>query len=309
MTKYIIKRFLGMIPTLLIITTVAFIIMRIAPGGPFDRERAIPEAVRENIEKRYNLDKSLPEQYLIYLGGIIRGDFGPSYKYRDQTVTDLIFNSLPHSLILGTLALLVATFFGVLAGIIAALNQNTWIDYTAMSIAVFGVSVPAFVIGPVLMLIFAMKLKILPTSGWITGPDGWVTVIMPLIALSMSYFASIARLSRSSVLEVVRSDYVRTAKAKGLSPTMIILKHVLKGAMLPVVSYLGIAYSGIITGSVVIEQIFRIPGLGRFFVQSSLNRDYTMIMGVIIVYSTIVILMNFLVDILYSFLDPRISYQ
>ncbi|MBN2658235.1 MAG: oligopeptide ABC transporter permease OppB [Spirochaetales bacterium] len=309
MTKYILKRFLGMIPTLLIITTVAFIIMRIAPGGPFDRERAIPPAVQANIEAKYHLDEPLIKQYFRYLGGIIRGDFGPSYKYKDQTVTDLISNSLPHSLLLGTLALMAATFFGVLAGIIAALNQNTWLDYTAMSIAVFGVSVPAFVIGPVLMLIFAMKLKILPTSGWITGPDGWKTVLMPLIALSMSYFASIARLSRSSVLEVIRSDYVRTAKAKGLSPTMIILKHVLKGAMLPVVSYLGIAYSGIITGSVVIEQIFRIPGLGRFFVQSSLNRDYTMIMGVIIVYSTVVILMNFLVDILYSFLDPRISYQ
>jgi len=309
MTKYIIKRFLGMIPTLLIITTVAFVIMRIAPGGPFDGERSLPENILKNIEAKYHLDEPLLKQYARYIGGVVRGDFGPSYKYADHDVAYFIFTSLPNSLILGTLALLFATLFGVLAGIIAALNQNTWLDYTAMSIAVFGVSVPPFVIGPVLMLIFAMKLKILPTSGWITGADGWVTIIMPLIALSMSYFASIARLSRSSVLEVIRSDYVRTAKAKGLSPTMIILKHVLKGALLPVVSYLGIAYSGIITGSVVIEQIFRIPGLGRFFVQSSLNRDYTMIMGVIIVYSSIVILMNFLVDILYSFLDPRISYQ
>lgn len=309
MTKYIIKRFLGMIPTLFIIIVVAFIIMRIAPGGPFDRERAMPDIVKANIEAKYHLDESMPKQFLRYLGGIVRGDFGPSYKYGDHSVAFFIFTSLPNSLLLGTIALFLATFMGVVAGIIAALNQNTWADYTAMSVAVIGVSVPLFVVGPVLMLIFAMKLKILPTSGWITGPDGAVTLIMPVIALSFPYFASIARLSRSSVLEVIRSDYVRTAKAKGLSQHMIILKHVLKGAMLPVVSYLGIAYSGIITGSVVIEQIFRIPGLGRFFVQSSLNRDYTMIMGVIIVYSSIVIIMNFLVDILYSFLDPRISYQ
>jgi oligopeptide transport system permease protein len=283
--------------------------MRIAPGGPFDRERAMPDIVKANIEAKYHLDESLPMQFLRYLGGIVRGDFGPSYKYADHSVAFFIFTSLPNSLILGTIALFLATLLGVLAGIIAAFNQNKWPDYTAMSLAVIGVSVPSFVVGPVLMLIFAMKLKILPTSGWITGPNGWVTMIMPVIALSFPYFASTARLTRSSVLEVIRSDYVRTAKAKGLSRTSIIFRHVLKGAMLPVVSYLGIAYSGIITGSIVIEQIFRIPGLGRFFVQSSLNRDYTMIMGVIIVYSSIVIIMNFLVDILYSFLDPRISYQ
>lgn len=309
MTKYIIKRFLGMIPTLFIIITLAFIIMRIAPGGPFDAERAMPEQVKANIEAKYHLDESLPQQFLRYLSGIVRGDFGPSYKYADHDVAYFIFTSLPHSLLLGTIALLLASFLGIFVGIIAALNQNTWLDYSAMSLAVVGVSVPLFVIGPVLMLIFAMKLDILPTSGWITGRDGWVTLLMPVITLSFPYFANIARLSRSSVLEVVRSDYVRTAKAKGLSQITVILKHVLKGAMLPVVSYLGPAYAGIITGSVVVEQIFRIPGLGRFFVQSSLNRDYTMIMGVIIVYSSIVIIMNFLVDILYSFLDPRVSYH
>ncbi len=309
MTKYIIKRFLGMIPTLFIIITVAFIIMRLSPGGPFDGERALSETVKANIEAKYHLDESLPKQFFRYLSGIVRGDFGPSYKYADHDVAFFIFRSLPHSVLLGTLALLLAVFLGVAVGIIAALNQNTWIDYTAMSIAVLGISVPLFVIGPVLMLIFAMKLKILPTSGWITGRNGWITLIMPLITLSFPYFANIARLSRSSVLEVIRSDYIRTAKAKGLSQTQIIFKHVLKGAMLPVVSYLGVAYAGIITGSVVVEQIFRVPGLGRFFVQSSLNRDYTMIMGVIIVFSSIVIIMNFLVDILYSFLDPRISYH
>ncbi len=309
MTKYIIKRFLGMIPTLFIIITVAFIVMRIAPGGPFDQERTMPELVKANIEAKYHLDESMPKQFLRYLSGIVRGDFGPSYKYGDHDVAFFIFTSLPNSILLGTIALFVATLFGCFAGIIAALNQNKWQDYTAMSIAVIGVSVPMFVVGPLLMLVFAMKLKILPTSGWITGPNGWVTLVMPVIALSFPFFANIARLSRSSVLEVIRSDYIRTAKAKGLSQIDIIFRHVLKGAMLPVISYLGLAYSGIITGSVVIEQIFRIPGLGRFFVQSSLNRDYTMIMGVIIVFSFIVIIMNFLVDILYSFLDPRISYH
>lgn len=309
MTKYIIKRFLGMIPTLLVIITLAFIIMRLAPGGPFDQERQVSDLVKANLEAKYHLDESMIKQYVRYLSGIVRGDFGPSFKYSDHDVAFFIFTSLPHSLFLGTLALLLATFLGVLAGIIAALNQNTWVDYTAMSFAVIGISVPLFVVGPILMLIFAMKLQLLPTSGWITGRDGWITLIMPVITLSFPYFANIARLTRSSVLEVIRSDYVRTAKAKGLSQTVIILRHVLKGAMLPIVSYLGPAFSGIITGSVVVEKIFRIPGLGNFFVQSSLNRDYTMIMGVIIVYSTILILMNFLVDIIYSFLDPRISYH
>ncbi len=309
MTKYIIKRFLGMIPTLFVIITLAFIIMRLAPGGPFDQERQVSDLVKANLEAKYHLDESMPKQFIRYLSGIVRGDFGPSFKYSDHDVAFFIFTSLPHSLLLGTIALLLATFMGVFVGIIAALNQNTWIDYSAMSLAVIGISVPLFVVGPVLMLIFAMKLQWLPTSGWITGRDGWVTLLMPVLTLSFPYFANIARLSRSSVLDVIRSDYVRTAKAKGLSQTVIILKHVLKGAMLPIVSYLGPAFSGIITGSVVVEKIFRIPGLGNFFVQSSLNRDYTMIMGVIIVYSTILILMNFLVDIIYSFLDPRISYR
>ena len=309
MTKYIIKRFLGMIPTLFIIIVIAFIIMRLAPGGPFDQERALPDIVKANIEAKYHLDESWAKQFVRYLGGIVRGDFGPSYKYSDHDVAFFIFTSLPHSLLLGSIALLLATLLGIFVGIIAALNQNKWLDYAAMSTAVIGISVPLFVVGPVLMLIFAMKLQILPTSGWITGRNGWVTLIMPVITLSFPYFATIARLSRSSVLEVIRSDYVRTAKAKGLSQTVVILKHVLKGALLPVVSYLGPAFSGIITGSVVVEKIFRIPGLGNFFVQSSLNRDYTMIMGVIIVYSSIVIIMNFFVDILYSFLDPRISYH
>lgn len=309
MAKYIIKRFLGMIPTLFVIITVGFVIVRVAPGGPFDVERPIPEVVRKNIEARYHLDEPLFTQYLRYMGGVLRGDLGPSYRYNDHDVNYYIFNSLPNSMILGFSGLLVALIIGLSTGVISALNQNTWIDYGAMSLAVIGISVPIFVVGPVLMYFLALQWNLLPTSGWITGRGGWRTLIMPVITISFPYFATIARLSRASVLEVLRSDYVRTARAKGLPRRTIVFKHVLKGSILPVVSYLGPAFSAIITGSVVVESIFRVPGLGKFFVQSALNRDYTLILGVMIVYSTILVIMNFLVDILYSFLDPRVTYK
>lgn len=309
MTKYIIKRFLGMIPTMFVIITIGFFLIRVAPGGPFSAEKKLPEQVLKNIEAKYHLDKPVVQQYFIYLQNVLRGDLGPSYKYTDHDVNFYIFTSLPNSLILGSLALGVALIFGVLIGIISAVKQNSWVDYTGMSFAVIGISVPTFVIGPVLMYIFAIRLQLLPTSGWITSKDGFVTLLMPLVTLSFPYFATIARLSRASVLEVLRSSYVRTAYAKGLSRPVVIFKHVLKGAMLPIVSYLGPAFAGIITGSIVVEQIFRVPGLGKFFVQSALNRDYTLIMGVLIVYSFILIVMNFVVDIIYAFLDPRISYR
>lgn len=309
MTKYIIKRFLGMIPTMFVIITIGFFLIRIAPGGPFSSEKKLPEQVLKNIEAKYHLDKPVYQQYFIYLQNVLRGDLGPSYKYTDHDVNFYIFTSLPNSLLLGSLALGVALLLGVFIGIISAVKQNTWVDYTGMSFAVIGISVPTFVIGPVLMYIFAIKLQLLPTSGWITSRDGWVTILMPLVTLSFPYFATIARLSRASVLEVLRSSYVRTAYAKGLSRVVVIFRHVLKGAMLPIVSYLGPAFAGIITGSIVVEQIFRVPGLGKFFVQSALNRDYTLIMGVLIVYSFILIVMNFVVDIIYAFLDPRISYR
>lgn len=309
MTKYIIKRFLGMIPTMFVIITIGFFLIRIAPGGPFSSEKKLPEQVLKNIEAKYHLDKPVYQQYFIYLQNVLRGDLGPSYKYTDHDVNFYIFTSLPNSLLLGSLALGVALLLGVFIGIISAVKQNTWVDYTGMSFAVIGISVPTFVIGPVLMYIFAIKFQLLPTSGWITSKDGFVTILMPLVTLSFPYFATIARLSRASVLEVLRSSYVRTAYAKGLSRVVVIFRHVLKGAMLPIVSYLGPAFAGIITGSIVVEQIFRVPGLGKFFVQSALNRDYTLIMGVLIVYSFILIVMNFVVDIIYAFLDPRISYR
>ena len=283
--------------------------MKVAPGGPFSAERNPPPEVLANINKVYHLDEPIPKQYVRYLGNMLRGDLGPSFRYKDYTVNDLIGNTMPNSLILGITALCSALFFGLLVGLVSAVKRNSVADYAAMSIAVIGISVPLFVVGPLLMLLFAVKLKWLPTSGWITGRQGLKTLIMPALALSLPYFAYIARLSRASVLEVLRSDYIRTAYAKGLSYPVVLFKHALKGAMLPVISYLGPAFAGIITGSVVIERIFLVPGLGTFFVQSALNRDYTLIMGTVVMYSIILILMNFVVDILYAVIDPRISYK
>ncbi|HPY44505.1 MAG: Oligopeptide transport system permease protein OppB [Spirochaetes bacterium ADurb.Bin315] len=309
MTKYIVNRLLGMIPTLFIIITLSFFIVRIAPGGPLSAERNLTDVVRRNIEAKYHLDEPLIKQYGRYMFDIMRGDLGPSFKYKDYDVNYYIFTSLPKSIVLGLWAMLISVTIGMGIGIIAAVRQNSWIDYLSMGLAVIGISVPLFVIAPVLQLIFAVKLKWLPTSGWYTTGEGYLTIILPAVSLSFEYFANIARLTRSSMLETLRSDYIRTAKAKGMKRSAIIFKHAMKGALLPVVSYLGPAFAGIITGSVVVEQIFRVPGLGKFFVQSSFNRDYTLIVGVVIVYSVILIVMNFIVDIIYAQLDPRITYK
>ncbi len=309
MTKYIIRRFLGLIPTLFIIITLSFFIIRVAPGGPFSEERALPKEVLENIEKSYHLDESLLIQYGRYVLNILRGDLGPSFRYKDYDVNYYIRISLPNSMVLGLISLFLAVLLGISAGLISATRQNSALDYLAMSVAVIGISVPLFVVGPVLMYLFAMKLNLLPTSGWVMSGDSWKTLLMPMMTLALPYFAYIARLSRASILEILRSDYVRTARAKGLSESVILFKHVLKGALLPVVSYLGPAFAHIVTGSIVVETIFRVPGLGRHFVQSALNRDYTLIMGTVIVYSLILLIMNFIVDILYGLMDPRITYR
>ncbi len=309
MVRFIIRRLVSLIPTLFLIVTFSFFIMKAAPGGPFSAERSVPPEVLANINKVYHLDEPLVKQYVRYLGDMLQGKLGPSFRYKDYTVNELIGNTLPNSLILGITSLCGALFFGLLVGLISAVKRNSFADYAAMSVAVIGISIPLFVIGPILMFIFAVKLKWLPTSGWITGRQGLKTLVMPALALSLPYFAYIARLSRASILEVLRSDYIRTAYAKGLSYPAVLFKHALKGAMLPVISYLGPAFAGIITGSVVIEKIFLVPGLGTFFVQSALNRDYTLIMGTVVMYSIILIMMNFFVDILYAVIDPRISYK
>ena len=309
MSKYIIRRLLSLIPTMFVIVTLSFFLVRFAPGGPFSSEKKVPEQVLQNLMKKYHMDEPMGQQYLRYLGDVLRGDFGPSFRYRDSTVNQLIAQSFPNSIFLGSISLVIALMLGILVGIISALKQNRWQDYAAMSIAVVGISVPLFVIGPVFQLVFGLKLHWLPISGWITSRAGFKTLIMPALTLAVPYFAYIARLSRASIVEVLRSDYVRTARAKGLAERVVIGKHVLKGGLLPVVSYLGPAFSGIITGSLVVESVFAIPGIGRVFVQSAINRDYTLIMGEVIVYSLILVTMNFVVDIVYGFLDPRISYK
>ena len=309
MGRFVLRRFLSIIPTILIIITLGFFIIRAAPGGPFSSEKAVPPGVLENLMAKYHMDEPLYKQYFRFLWGVIQGDLGPSFVNKDFTVNELIALSLPNSVILGLTALGIATVFGVTLGTISALRQNSAIDYASMSLAVTGISVPNFVVGPVLMLVFAITLKWLPTSGWIDGRNGLKTLIMPAITLSLATFAFIARITRASMLETLRSDYIRTARAKGLSMPVIVFKHALKGALLPVVSYLGPACAGLVTGSVVVEQIFAVPGLGTHFIRSATNRDYTLIMGVVIVYSLILIALNFVVDIIYGFLDPRITYR
>jgi len=308
MSKYFIRRFFGLIPTLFVIITISFFLIRLAPGGPFDVEKKLPKAIKENVERKYHLDEPLFVQYGRYMLDILRGDLGPSFRYRDFDVKYYIFKAFPPSIILGVLALFLATTLGIGAGIISAVRQNSWLDYSSMTVAVFGITVPLFVIGPVLMYIFAVQLKWLPVAGWIhdLGP---IALILPVVTLMFPDFAYIARLSRASILEVLRSDYIRTAQAKGLPFGTILFKHVLKGALLPVVSFLGPTFASIVTGEIVVEVTFRVPGLGRYFINSALNRDYTMIMGTVIVYSVILVVMNFLVDIAYGFLDPRISYS
>jgi len=308
MARFFIRRLLSLVPTLFIIVTLSFFLIRLAPGGPFNRERDLPEAILQNILQRYHMDEPLLKQYTRYLGDVIRWDFGPSLRYRDRSVNEMIDTTLPVSAVLGLAALSLAVILGVNVGILSALKQNKWPDYAAMSVAVVGISVPLFVVGPILQLIFAIWLKWLPPGQWISD-HGLKALILPAVTLSFPYFAYIARLSRASVLEVLRSDYIRTARAKGLKESVVIVKHVIKGALLPVVTFLGPALSGIVTGSVVVESVFVVPGLGRPFVQAAINRDYTLIMGEVIVYALLLIMANLVVDLIYGLLDPRISYK
>jgi oligopeptide transport system permease protein len=309
MLRFMIRRALSLIPTIFLILTFSFIIIRVAPGGPFASEKQLPPEILAHVQKRYHLDESVPRQYVRYLGDFVRGDLGPSFRYKDFSVNELIGYALPPSMLIGALALLLSVVVGIGAGVISALRQNSWIDYGAMSLAVIGISVPLFVIGPVLKLGLALDHHWLPTSGWLGGRSGWLVLVMPVLTLALPYMAGIARLTRASVLEVLRADYIRTARAKGLTETVVVLRHVLKGALLPVVSYLGPAFAGIITGTVVVETIFAIPGMGRLSIQAAINRDYTLIMGDVIVFSVILVVMNFVVDLCYGFLDPRISYS
>jgi oligopeptide transport system permease protein len=305
--RYIVKRLLGAVPTLFIIITLAFFMIRVAPGGPFSSEKRVPPEVLANLERAYHMDEPLPMQYVRYLGNVLRGDFGPSFKYKDFTVNELLWGGFPVSARLGGIAIALAVVIGVGLGTVAALRQNSAVDHTVMATAMTGIAVPNFVVGPVLTLIFGLMLGWIPVGGWGAGQTAYW--IAPIIALCLPQIAYIARLTRGSMIEVLRSNYVRTARAKGLSERVTITRHSLKAAILPVVSYLGPAFAAIITGSVVIEQIFSIPGIGRYFVQGSLNRDYTLVMGVTIFFGILIILCNLIVDIVYGLLDPKIRYD
>lgn len=306
MLRYTVRRLLGAIPTLLILIALAFFMIRAAPGGPFDAERALLPEIEENLRAVYHLDEPLYLQFLRYLGGLLQGDFGPSFQYRDFTVTELIMAGFPVSLRIGGLAMLLALAVGVTAGSVAALRQNTRTDYSVMSISMTGISIPNFVMAPMLVLVFAVYLGWLPAGG--LGNGSLANLVLPVISLALPQIAYISRLTRGSMIEVLRSNFIRTARSQGLSERKILLRHALKPALLPVVSYLGPATAAVITGSVVIEQIFSIPGLGRFFVQGALNRDYTLVMGVVVFYGTLIIVFNLLVDLAYAWLDPKVKY-
>ncbi|MGH8196471.1 MAG: ABC transporter permease subunit [Woeseiaceae bacterium] len=304
MLRFALLRSLGAIPTLLLVIVAAFLMVHAAPGGPFDDERVLPPENAANLEAAYHLDESLLRQFGRYLATILQGDLGPSYHYRDYDVSELIQNALAVSLKLGLLAMAAAFVVGTTIGIVAALHRNSILDRLVTGIAMTGLSIPVFVIAPVLVLVFAVHLQWLPAS-WGSGRGG-SRYLLPVIALSLPQIAYISRLTRASLIEVLESDFVRSARAQGLSRAAIIRYHALKPALLPVVSYLGPAIAAVFTGAVVVETIFGIPGLGQLFVRGGLNRDYTLVLGIVIFYAALIIFLNLLVDLLYGWLDPRI---
>ena len=307
MLAYSLRRLGGAIPTLFIVMTVSFFMMRLAPGGPFDRERMLAPAIEANIKKAYNLDQPLIVQYGIYLSKALKGDLGPSFKYQDYSVVELIESGFPVSFEIGIAAIILAVMMGGGLGIYAALRQNSGVDHAVMATAMIGITVPNFVMAPLMTLILGVYLRLLPVGGY--GGGNLRNLILPTVALALPPIAYIARLTRASMIEVLRSNYIRTARAKGLPGRLVVGRHALRAAFLPVVSYLGPAIAGIITGSVVVETIFGIPGIGRYFVQGALNRDYTLVMGVVIFYGSLIILLNLLVDLAYGVLDPKIRYD
>ena len=306
MFAYAVRRLIVAVPTLLVIVTIAFFLMRAAPGGPFDSERVLPPAIEKNVLAHYNLDLPLWQQYANYVGGLLQGDLGPSFRVRDFTVTELIAAGFPASLQIGGMAILLAVAVGISLGAFAALRQNSGVDYVVMGVAMTGIAVPNFVMAPLLTLVFGVYLSLLPVAGW--GDGALANKVLPVVALALPQIAYISRLTRGSMVEVMNTNYVRTARAKGLRERLVVVRHSLRGALLPVISYLGPATAAVVTGSVVIESIFGIPGIGRYFIEGALNRDYTLVMGVMIFYAVLIILLNLLVDLLYAVLDPKVRY-
>ncbi|MCX8057932.1 MAG: ABC transporter permease subunit [Spirochaetes bacterium] len=305
--KYLVRRLFSMIVTVFIIITLLFFIMRLAPGSPFDKEKPMPEAIRKALEAKYNLDKPMFVQYYLYLKDLIlKGDFGPSMKYKGFTVNELLKAKFPVSFYIGLITIIYSIIVGIIFGIISAIYQNKWPDYLFMGFAVIGISMPSFLITILFLLLFAKVLKFVPFI-WENGNP--LSYVVPVLSLSMAEIAYITRLTKVGILDTLHQDYIRTARAKGLPESKVIIKHVLKGSLIPTVTFIGPAFAAIVTGSVVVEQICNIPGIGRDYVQAAFNRDYPVFMGVMIVYSALLILMNFVVDIVYAFLDPRIKYN
>jgi oligopeptide transport system permease protein len=305
MLRFIARRLLETIPVLLVIITATFFMIRFVPGGPFTGERAISPEILRNLEAHYGLDQPLYRQYVDYLTNLLRGDFGPSFKYPNRTVNEIIWEKLPVSLELGLFSLLIALVLGLTLGVTAAVKRNSWLDYVCSSSAMVGICVPTFVLGPLLVLVFAIYLGWFNASGWYMGIDR----VLPAATLGLVYSAYIARLTRGGMLEVLNQDYIRTARAKGASELRVIFHHALRGGLLPVVSFLGPAIAGILTGSFVIETIFQIPGLGREFVNSAFNRDYTLVLGTVILYATLIILLNLVVDVVQVWLNPKLKFE
>ena len=305
MTKFILRRLAVSIPVIFLVATTTFFIMRLAPGGPFQSERAIPEEIRANLEAKFGLDQPLWVQYGRYLRNLLRFDLGPSYKYPERTVNQIIAEGFPVSLQLGLAALAFALLVGIPGGVLAAVKHGGVLDRLTMSVILIGISVPTFVLGPLLVFVFALTLYWFPPALW-GAPE---QLVLPAITLGLPYSVFIARLTRAEMLEVLSQDYIRTARAKGVGEFRILWKHALNGALLPVVSFLGPAVADLVTGSIVVEKIFAIPGLGRYFVESAFSRDYTTVLGTVLFYAVLLILANLVVDVAYKFLDPRIEYR
>jgi oligopeptide transport system permease protein len=307
MLRYFLRRLAGAIPTLFIIVTLSFFLVRIAPGGPFDEERSLPPEIMANLEKAYGLDQPVWAQYLRYMRGVVHGDFGPSFRYKDFTVTELIAQGFPVTFELGTIALALALAIGIPLGAFAALHRNSAADYATVSLAVAGIAIPSFVLLPLLALLFGVYLHWLPVAGWEARSVRHIA--LPVLVLSLPPLAYIARLTRGGMLEVLGSPFIRTALAKGLPLRSVIARHALRPALVPVAGYLAPAVASIMTGSLVVESIAGLPGVGRYLVQGALNRDYTLVLGMVILYSALLIAMGLLVDLLYAWLDPRVRFE
>ena len=302
MLQLIFKRLLVAIPVLIVVASLTFFLVRLAPGGPFDSEKAVSPQVLKNLNEVYNLNAPLYEQYFDYMANALTGDFGPSFRYPGRSVSEMILTGLPVTFELAFYAIVFAAFLGLIAGIVAAVKKNTALDYIPMAIAMLGICMPTFLLGPLLVLIFGLNLEIMPVSGWDTLPGDKV---LPAITLGAAYAAYIARLSRGGMLETLNQDYVRTARAKGLSEFKVVMVHAIRGGLIPVLAFLGPAIAGLIGGSFVVETIFQIPGLGRFYVEAAFNRDYTMILGTTIFFSALIIFFNLLSDIAVAIFNPQ----